>query len=197
MKHGHAALAVIAAILVVSPVSACAEEGDMADSPAAEAEEATTDEATTEEAESEDDGDTGRMSDGEFQMFSDYDSKFADELEQWSGGYATCATIGQAGDLAGFRDCIDEEWEGVEDAGLLAYSNAEDTYDDVAKQCLARLRGYARQVDRVYTQNSNAYEAAKALDLEAISTVFAPLARAATRYGRASVNAHTACEPNS
>lgn len=191
MRHGHAALAVIAASLVVLLlVPACAEEESGGDSPAAE-----EDTTTEDEGEGGDSGDTGRMSETEFEMFSAHDTKLTEELQAWSSGYATCATIGQTGDLAGFRDCIEEEWEGVEDAALVAYGNAEDTYDDVAKQCLKRLRGYATQVDRVYSQNLHAYETAQALNFDAVAEAFGPLGRVATRYARSSVATHAACEP--
>ena len=193
MRLGHAALAVIAASLVVLLlVPACAEEESGGDSPAAEEDATTEDEGGGEE---EDSGDTGRMSETEFEMFSSHDAKLADELQAWSSGYATCATIGQTGDLAGFRECVDEEWDGVEDAALVAYSNAEDTYDDVAKTCLKRLKGYATQVDRVYSQNLHAYETAQSLNFEAIVQAFSPLARVAGRYAKLSVATHAACEP--
>jgi hypothetical protein len=133
------------------------------------------------------------MSDGEFQLFSDYDLDFAGELEDWSRGYAACARIGQSGDLGGFRDCIQEEWKGVEDDGLLAYGNAKDTLDDTAKECQQTLRNYMKRVDEVYSRNLNAYEAAKSLDPASITGAFKGLARYAKRY--ASATTRDACSP--
>jgi hypothetical protein len=153
-----------------------------------------TENAATENTETS--GDTGRMSEGEFDTLTSYDEKFASELQDWSSGYATCAKIGQAGDLAGFRDCIKDAWDGVEGAGLLAYSNATDTFDDVAKGCLTALRTYSRRVDAVYTRNKGAYEAARALDTAAMTAAFKGLPKIAKRYANASLAVRDACEPS-
>jgi hypothetical protein len=152
--------------------------------------------ATTDAAAETVDGDTGRMSQGEFDRLTQYDEKFASELQDWSSGYATCSQIGLAGDLAGFRDCIKEAWDGVEGAGLLAYDNATDTFDDVGNTCLAKLRAYSKRVDQVYSANLAAHDDARALDFDAITLDFKRLPRLAKRYAAASLSVRDACNPS-
>jgi hypothetical protein len=85
---------------------------------------------------------------------------------------------------------------GVEDVGLLAYSNAKDTLDDTLKECQQALRNYIKRVDAVFTRNNNAYEAAKSLDPAQISGAFKGLARYAKQYASASASTRDACSPS-
>jgi len=139
--------------------------------------------------------DTGRMSEGEFDAFKRYDAKLVSESLQWSEGYQTCARIGETGDLAGFRQCITEAWDGFEDAALLARTNADDTLGDVAKQCRKALRGYMKAVTNVYATNATAHKIADTLQIELLSEAFKQLPPSASRYAKASRRAHSACEP--
>jgi hypothetical protein len=135
------------------------------------------------------------MSDGEYALFRRYHAELLDEALQWSQGYATCARSGETGDLAGFRDCITEAWDGFEDAALLASSNAKDTFADVGKQCLRRLRAYDKAVTNLYATNATAYEIANRLEIELLSEAFKKVPPSAVRYRTASRRSLSACEP--
>jgi hypothetical protein len=89
-------------LIVMAAISGCAEEGSTSDQS----------EDTTTSAQGAEPEDTGRMSEGEFESFRSEAQRVVEETLQWSNGYETCATIGQTGDFAGFRDCIDEAWDG-------------------------------------------------------------------------------------
>jgi hypothetical protein len=183
----HVLVWMTASVALLLLATACAEEaGGNGDGGGAEVQ--------------QEEADTGRMSEGEFETFDRYDQEFIGELQDWSIGYATCATIAQTGDLAGFRDCIQEKWKGVEDAGLLAYGNATDTFDDVGKECLSTLRRYRKQVDTVYSRNKAAYDAADALYFEghrgSVPREFRSLPKFAKRYANASVATRDACRPS-
>ena len=156
----------------------------------------TTEEAaTTEEASETVDGDTGRMSEGEYDLFTTFDDEFVDEFQDWSSGYAACAQIGLAGDLAGFRDCLDESWSGVEEDALAAYGNAQDTFDDVDNECLSALRTYARQLRSTFVRNQAAYKVARSLDFELMKQAFKKLPRYAQNFADADLAARDACKP--
>lgn len=139
--------------------------------------------------------DTGRMSEGEFATFTRYHEKLIAETLEWSEGAGPCATIGQTGDLAGFRDCIEEAWSGFEDAALLAHSNAQETLNVVAKTCRKRLQKYAQVTNKLYAANKTAYEVAHALDFDLMIVAFRALPPAAKQYARVSANTLTQCEP--
>ncbi len=139
--------------------------------------------------------DTGRMSEGEYDLFRTYGEEAADEALQWSEEAQACAVIGQSGDLAGYRDCIKEAWEGTESAMVGAWSNAGDLLDDTAKACRRSLRRYRAALDNWYSKNLTAYKKARALDFDAMAAAFERLPAAAKRYVQASTKALARCEP--
>ena len=110
--------------------------------------------------------------------------------------YSACARIGQTGDLAGFRDCIRDAWDGFEGAAGAASTNAEDAFDDVDEQCLTALRRYRSAVNRMYAVNATANEVAQSLQLELFEEAFKPIPRTARRYANASTRARDACRPS-
>jgi hypothetical protein len=144
----------------------------------------------------ETDGDTGRMSEGEYTTFTTFDDKFIAEFQDWTNGSVTCARIGQTGDLAGFRDCLKEAWSGLEDDAALAYSNASDTFGDVAKDCLVYLKGYAVALNQAFTENQFAYKGARSLDFSLMTRTFKRLARVDERFSRADIAVRDACKPS-
>jgi hypothetical protein len=139
--------------------------------------------------------DTGRMSESEYNLFDTYHQDVVDESLQWTQGYQPCAVIGQSGDLAGFRDCVEEAWDGTEGALLLAYGYADETLADTAKKCRKALRKYRNVLDTYYQASVAAHDAANALDFDAMPVAFNKLPAAATKYVKASTNALTKCEP--
>ena len=66
-----------------------------------------------------------------------------------------------AGDLAAFRDCLEESWSGVKEDALTAYGNAQDTFDDVDKKCLSALKNLRQQLRTTFVHNEAAYEIAR------------------------------------
>ena len=106
---------------------------------------ATTAAATPEPApESPDESDTGRMSDGEFELASSAIDQATDEILAYGealGG--ECAALFSALEAAAAIECVKEGYDGVEGdlAGVVA--QIEDVRGDVAKQCRAA-------VERVY-----------------------------------------------
>jgi hypothetical protein len=188
-------IAAAAVLLVIALIGAIAALGGGDESSQPGEPPVVNEEAPAEEPPAEPE-DTGRMSEGEFGLFEQYHQEVVDESLQWSDEYATCATIGQTGDLAGFRDCIEEAWDGFEDAALLAYSNAEDTLNDVGRECLESLRAYRLTVRRLYSQNAAAYETAKALNFDLIPAAFRPLPKVARRFSSVSTDTLAACSPS-
>jgi hypothetical protein len=145
------------------------------------------------EAESED---TGRMSDGEYGLFQTMNDEVIKESQQWNEELQACAQIGLAGDFAGFRDCIQEGYEGFEDAVGAALFNAEDTFDDVGKQCLETLTRYRNRLDDFGAANQRAYRVANALDFDGIRREFKRLPKATRQFSRVAIATLSSCEPS-
>ena len=100
-----------------------------------------------------------------------------------------------AGDLAGFRDCLEESWSGVKEDALTAYSNAQDTFDDVGNECLSALKIYARQLRSIFVHNEAAYEIARSLNVELMTSAFKKPPRYARQFAAADLAARDACKP--
>jgi hypothetical protein len=100
-----------------------------------------------------------------------------------------------AGDLAGFRDCLEESWSGVKEDALTAYGNAQDTFDDVGNECLSALKIYARQLRSIFVHNEAAYEIARSLNVELMTSAFKKPPRYARQFAAADLAARDACKP--
>ena len=183
-------LGALVVLVILLAIFAPAPDEEETDAPVAEQ---TTEEET--EAPEPEPEDTGRMSEGEYDTFVSVDDELIREGEQWSGELQACTRIGQTGDLAGFRDCVEEAWDGFEGAALVAHGNADDTLDDVGKKCLRALRRYRGAVNRMYAVNETAHQVARSLDLSLFRAAFRPLPRTAKRYTAASRQVRDVCEP--
>ena len=187
----------LALILGCLALSACGGDGDGSGGEPSINDQATAetqgDTGVVEEGDTEE-GDTGRMSGGEYDYLRRYHEELVAESLQW-GEYGTCPKIAQSGDLAGFRDCVEEAWDGLEDAALLAYTNADDTLADVDKTCKQLLTNYRDTVDEYYTRNLRAHDAAVSLDFESFARLFPPLGPLAQKYVRVSAQTLDGCSP--
>ena len=111
--------------------------------------------------------------------------------------YCRCEdeVVGLAGDLAGFRDCLEESWSGVKEDALTAHGHAQDTFDDVGNECLSALKTYARQLRSTFVHNEAAYESARSLTVELLTSAFKQLPRYARQFAAADWAARDACKP--
>ena len=91
--------------------------------------------------------DTGRMSDGEYQQFTDAVDGVQSETNQFATGAHKCGVIASTGDLAAFSSCMDDAYSGFNDKAVFASSQVQDLEGNVAKQCLIHLRRYSRRLD--------------------------------------------------
>jgi hypothetical protein len=130
--------------------------------PATTTEEATTSEATTEEAADTTDEDTGRMSEGEFEGFSNALTEVDQEVQQFGTTLQKCGVLFQALQLADGSDCVDEAYSGFEDKVSFAVFTVDDLKDDVANGCLqattaykARLNHFAAYVGALHDAGTN------------------------------------------
>jgi hypothetical protein len=121
----------------------------------------TSEAATTQEAADTTDEDTGRMSDGEFQQFSNALTEVDQEIQQFATTLRKCAVLFQAFELADGSKCMDEGYSGFEDKASLALFTANDLKDDVAKDCLDATRTYTMAINR-FANYLSAFHAAGA-----------------------------------
>lgn len=80
------------------------------------------------------DEDTGRMSEGEYEQWTGAVEDLNDESLEWSQGAQTCSVIGQSGDLAGFRDCIKEEYKGFENSVYFARDTTDGLMESASRR---------------------------------------------------------------
>jgi hypothetical protein len=157
-------------------------------------EEATTEEAATEETADEDE-DTGRMSEGEFEFFSNALTEVDEEIDQFATTMGRCGVLFQALEVAEGSECVDEAYSGFEDKALLAYAEADDLKDDVAKDCLTALTRYQERLERFATYVGNLHEAGANLQTARFIKI-SKRARAETaRYATARDVALLQCSP--
>lgn len=139
--------------------------------------------------------DTGRMSDTEFQQFQRAHAELVDESLEFTEGIQTCSVIGQTGDLVGFRTCVQESYSGLDEDVEFAFFVATGTLEDVAKQCQAALRSYAK-ITRAYQATvALAFDVANRLDFDAFEGAYGALGPASRQYSKFSTNALAACAP--
>lgn len=140
--------------------------------------------------------DTGRMSDTEYSDFLGAHRELVDESLEFSDGIQACSVIGQTGDLAGFRTCVQESYSGLDEDVDFAIYTAIELIDDTAKQCQAALRSYST-VTRAYQATlALVFDVSNRLAFDEFDGAYGQLGPASTRYGKFSTNALTACEPS-
>lgn len=139
--------------------------------------------------------DSGRMSDTEYASFQRAHQELLDESIEFSDGLQACSVIGQTGDLAGFRTCIQDAYSGLDEDIDFAIFTADDTLDDVARQCLAALRSYGKITRDYRAVVANTYDVSNRLDFDAFAAAFGELVPSTQRYQRFSTNALAACQP--
>lgn len=114
---------------------------------------------------------------------------------QFSEEIQACAVIGQTGDLVGFRDCVETAYSGFEEDALSARAIADDTLDDVGKQCQAALRSYSTVLADYFGVVKTAYAVARQLEFDLLTPAYEALPAASRRYAKFSGNAIAACQP--
>lgn len=139
--------------------------------------------------------DTGRMSDTEYSSFIGAHRELVDESLEFSDGIQACSVIGQTGDLAGFRTCVQESYSGLDEDVDFAIYTANELIDDTAKQCQAALRSYST-VTRAYQATvALVFDVSNRLAFDEFGGAYGALGPASTKYGKFSTNAIAACEP--
>jgi hypothetical protein len=157
----------------------------------------TTEETTTEEAAEEeaDDGDTGRMSESEYDEFNLFLTEVDEEIEQFGTGLQRCGVLFGAGELAAALECMDDAYSGFQEKVDFANITVDDLRDDVAKECLETMNAYQRRLNTFAAYVASLHETATNLQ----ARKFARLSKAATRqrvaYNTARNLALAACEP--
>lgn len=142
-----------------------------------------------------DDEDTGRMSETEYDFFSSTLTEVDQEIDQFATKLQKCGVLMQALDLANASTCVGEAYDGFEDKALLAYAEADDLKEDVAKECLKVLTNYQARLDRFATYIGSLHETGANLQAEP----FIRLAKRATnqtlRYAGTRDRVLAACSP--
>lgn len=142
-------------------------------------------------------GDTGRMSEGEFSMAStlveDLDGEISDYREKTS---SRCAVLVSALEVAEALECVDDAYSGVEDSfGATAYGLGE-LEADVAKKCLKALRIAGNLADRPFYNAARTSKAAlDSLDGTAIGGAVKTLDRQQRAWDSASSKMLILCRP--
>lgn len=83
--------------------------------------------------------DTGRMSDGEWDMAKGYVDRVNEEISQYGEGGPRCVTIYVAGQMAEALDCVDKAYGGLEEGFGYASSSLDGMKGDVGKVCRKSL----------------------------------------------------------
>ena len=111
--------------------------------------------------------------------------------------YCRCEdeVVGLAGDLAGFRDCLEGSWSGVKEDALTAMATRRTPSMTSGNECLGALKTYARQLRSTFVHNEAAYEIARSLNVELMTSAFKKLPRYARQFAAADLAARDACKP--
>jgi len=164
---------------------------------AATTEAATTEAATAEAAETETEPvDTGKMSEGEFETFSDRLDAIDAEVFEYGQELQKCSVLLQALELAEASECVGEAYEGVGDDMVLAYSMAEDLEGDVGKRCLKTLRAYKQRLDVYYGWHERTQDAGENLQFDEFNTLAGQIGAQNRAYSRARVRVLRDCAPS-
>jgi hypothetical protein len=188
---------VVAALLLIGILAPAPDEGgaDTVAQATTTVAETTAPATTEEEVEVAKPEDTGRMSENEYDTFRRVQSEVVDESLQFSEEVQACAVIGQTGDLPGFRDCIDEAYSGFEEDAQTAYAVAQDTLNDVDKQCKRALNSYMIVLNDFAEAVSAVHESGRLLQFAELTAASNRLPRQSKRYAKFATNALLACEP--
>jgi hypothetical protein len=161
-----------------------------------EAEPTTSEEAPAEEPEETDDGDTGRMSEGEYDSFNLFLTEVDEEIDQFANGIQRCGLLFQALELAAALECMDEAYSGFEEKVSFANVTVDDLRNDVAKDCLEALNVYQDRLNRFAAFVDNLYQSATNLQPKKFTRLSNRAERQTLRYVAAKGLALISCEPS-
>jgi hypothetical protein len=144
-----------------------------------------------------DDGDTGRMSQTEWEQARDAIFDVNGELRDYRQQVSErCSLMVQAMQVAEALDCIDDAYSGVEDKMALAYADLDDLQGDVAKKCLRAVEIATNVVNTPLFQAAAAsHRELASLDGDRITAGLAELNTQSARWGTASGNVLQLCAP--
>jgi cytoskeletal protein RodZ len=169
---------------------------DEASTEEATTEETTTEEATTEETTTEESGDTGRMSDTEFEQFSGAVAEVDDELNQFGTTLQRCGVLLQALEFADASECVGEAYSGIEEDVGAALFLADDLKADVAKDCLKSLTAYENRLNHYANYVSSLHTAGENLQFRAFNRLANRARKEARAYARVRDVALMDCAPS-
>jgi len=186
-----------AGILIVIAIIASAAGGGGDDEPAAAETPAQEQPAAKATPDSASDGDTGRMSQGEWEQARDavfdVNGEIQDYRDQVSG---RCATIIRGLEVSAALECIDDAYSGVEDKVGFAVFTLNELKDDVAKQCLRAVnRTYRLGNEDLYQALQASKRALETLESSQIEPAIARLNNADRRWSDAQGDMLQLCSP--
>lgn len=139
--------------------------------------------------------DTGRMSEGEYALFSSQLAEVDDELFEYGEKLQKCGVLMQALQLADASECVTDAFSGVESDMLGAYTTAEGYEGDVAKACLKALKLYKERLDIYYGWQTQTKKAGENLQFDEFTTLASLAPTMSKRYRQARDWALRDCAP--
>ena len=200
-KWGKAGLIIGAIFIALIAIAIAVPAPDDSENPSTQVAERdeTTEPATTEQAstdeEQTDDGDTGRMSEGEYDGFTLFVTEVDEEIDQFSTGVQRCGLLFQAGELGNALECMDDAYSGFQDKVDLASVTVDDLRDDVAKECLETINRYQKRLNAFAAYVGSLHETATTLQARRFLRLGKAAQRQSLRYAAARELALVACEP--
>lgn len=142
-------------------------------------------------------GDTGRMSEGEWQTASDAVQGLNHEIADYRNKVADrCRLLLEGGEIKDTLDCLGEAFDGVEGQAGLTFQTLDDMKGDVAKKCRTSVVRAAQLVDGpLYQALVESKRALDSLDNSEINPAIKDLNRQDARWSNASGDMLVLCSP--
>jgi hypothetical protein len=142
------------------------------------------------------DADTGRMSEGEYDLMRADIYEMNSEISAFRNQVAgECVALANAGELSATFDCVDEAYSGVqEDADSLMFT-LDDLRGDVAKKCLKSVEIALDRVERIALVSGALVESIKTNDSGVINLAVENFTTASDQWNTARGNVFSLCAP--
>jgi hypothetical protein len=131
-----------------------------------------------------------------FDRFTALDDDVAAGVAEWSTDARACMTLGAAGDLPGFRDCLGNVWTEADSTLAKAAANVSTESGEVSAECLDAATKYATAISNLRTAAALARGYADSLDVRSMPGALKGLAKGRKAHAKASARVRAACEPS-
>lgn len=143
------------------------------------------------------DVDTGRMSEGEYNLSTQAVAEANEEIEAYAEGIGgECAALFGAFEAAAAIECVKEAYDGVEGDLSFVVFQMNEVRGDVAKQCRAAVDRVRKVADvPLYRALKRSRDAFVSIDADAARSSIGPMRREIARWQTVTLQMAVECNP--